>query len=367
MKYVAVVETEIDGASGASTEITPAEVRLMTAELRREAVRNLPRGKYNIMTSETVQSQGSATLEACAEENCVITLGSTIGADYIVRGIISKLRVRFTLSVEMYETVDGNLVASSDPVRSDNIEELVEKAAASCASIYRKFASAQSAVSKPPAAVADTAEEAPEKKAAPKPKPKPREKPRMWLSCGAGAFYAGDYGGGLKWDNGERVTMPLSGGGAYLFLDAVYAEAFAGYRYGGGLWGGTDVPQYVRPDMSRSCLSIGAFAKYPVSAGSVRVFPLIGLDYEAAVSGTLRVNGLEFPLYAASALSALWFRIGAGAEADLNSAVYIRAEALYGARPANGFERGQAQADRNGAKTGNAVGVTVKAAAGIRL
>jgi len=110
-----------------------------STELRREAVNNLPRGRYNVMTSETVQAQGSAVLEDCAEENCVIVLGSKIGADYIVRGIISKLRTKFTLSVEIYETENGNLVASSDPVRSDNIEELVEKAAAACADMYNIF------------------------------------------------------------------------------------------------------------------------------------------------------------------------------------------------------------------------------------
>ncbi|MDR2591826.1 MAG: InlB B-repeat-containing protein [Chitinispirillales bacterium] len=145
VKYVAVVETEVDAASGASDDITSAEVRLMTAELRREAVKNLPRGKYNIMTSETVYAQGSAVLESCADENCVISLGAKIGADYIVRGIISKLRTRFTLSVEIYETENGNLMASSDPVRSENIAELIEKAAAVCAEMYKTFAASQSA------------------------------------------------------------------------------------------------------------------------------------------------------------------------------------------------------------------------------
>jgi len=91
-----------------------------------------------------VQSQGSAVLEECADENCVITLGTKIGADYMVRGIISKLRDRFTLAVEIYETEDGNLVGSATPVRAENIEELVEKVAASCAEMYEKFVKAQS-------------------------------------------------------------------------------------------------------------------------------------------------------------------------------------------------------------------------------
>jgi len=149
MKHVAVVETEVDAASGAAANITAAEVRLVTAELRREAVKNLPPEKYNVMTSETVQAQGGAVLEECAEENCVIALGSKIGADYIVRGIISMLRARLTLTAEVYETDNGNLVASSVPIRAESVEDLVEKASPACAEMYVKFLSAQTARQKP--------------------------------------------------------------------------------------------------------------------------------------------------------------------------------------------------------------------------
>ncbi len=90
LKYVAVVETELDAQSGALTKINKAEVRQITAALRSVAVSSLPQGpgKYNIMTQETIMAQGSAKLDECAEENCVITLGSKIGADYIVQRMI---------------------------------------------------------------------------------------------------------------------------------------------------------------------------------------------------------------------------------------------------------------------------------------
>jgi len=150
IKYVAVVETEIDEQSGAAAKLNRAEVRLMTAELRSTAVKNLPRDRFNIMTSETVMSQGSAKLEECAEENCVIALGAKIGADYIVRGIVSKLGTNLTMSVEMYETEDGNLVATSGVVRSENIADLVDKAAAACAEMYKTFVNTQRPVRKTP-------------------------------------------------------------------------------------------------------------------------------------------------------------------------------------------------------------------------
>ena len=143
IKYVAVVESDIDESSGASEQISRADVRLVTAELRREAVKNLPPKRYVIMTAETVMAQGGAVLEECADENCVITLGSKIGADYIVRGTVSKLGAKFTLQVEMYETENGNLVASCDPVRAESIEELVEKASEACANMYKAWLASQ--------------------------------------------------------------------------------------------------------------------------------------------------------------------------------------------------------------------------------
>jgi hypothetical protein len=140
IKYVAVVETGVDVRSDASSSLNSAEVALITAELRRVAVENLPRDRFNVMTSETVMSMGGAVLEECAEENCVIALGSRIGADYIVRGTISKFQNMLTLSVEMYETDNGTLVASFSPIRSESAVELLEKGATACGEMFRKFA-----------------------------------------------------------------------------------------------------------------------------------------------------------------------------------------------------------------------------------
>jgi len=143
LKYVAVVETDVDAQSGASAGINPAEVREITAELRRQASQNLPLGKYSVMTAETIQSMGGAVLEECAEENCVIALGSRIGADYIVRGTISKFQTKFTLAVELYETDNGTLIVSSDAVRSESLVELLDMAATASAKMYKIFVDGQ--------------------------------------------------------------------------------------------------------------------------------------------------------------------------------------------------------------------------------
>jgi len=155
VKYVAVVETEVDAQSGVAAKLNKAEVREITAVLRNEARNILPSTKYKIMTAETVIAQGGAKLEECAEENCVIALGSKIGADYIVRGAISKFQTEITLSVVMYETEDGTLVASAR-VSSEMAKELLEKTVAACGAMYRTFLSEygiapQSTYQSPPA------------------------------------------------------------------------------------------------------------------------------------------------------------------------------------------------------------------------
>jgi uncharacterized protein (TIGR02145 family) len=156
IKYVAVVETEVDAQSGAAAKINKAEVRQITAVLRKEALKNLPPEKYNIMTSETVQAQGSARLEECSDENCVITLGSMIGADFIVRGIISKFGTKLTVSVDIYETNDGNLVASSELVQSENTAGLLERTAGACGEMYKTFLNAEAQRAKKKAVTTQT-------------------------------------------------------------------------------------------------------------------------------------------------------------------------------------------------------------------
>jgi len=156
VKRVFVAEVGI--SASASAKLTPEEITLVTKSLRNAAVNNLPQNEYKIMTSETVIAQGNAIMEKCESEECVITLGSAIGADFIVRGTVSKIQTMFALTVEMHETEDGNLVASSELARSVNIVELIDKGAKACAEMYRKFVSeqkpaAQTAVTAPPQSV----------------------------------------------------------------------------------------------------------------------------------------------------------------------------------------------------------------------
>jgi hypothetical protein len=125
--------------SEASAKLTKSDVMFITGGLRSEAVKNLPHERYKVMTTETVYAQGSAVLEACAEENCIIKLGSNIGADYIVKGVISKFQNKYTLLVEIYETEDADLIEMSEPVLSEKIDDLLEKGKRVFADMYKSF------------------------------------------------------------------------------------------------------------------------------------------------------------------------------------------------------------------------------------
>jgi len=352
LKYVAVVESDIDEASGASEKISRADVRLVTAELRREAVKNLPPRKYSIMTAETVIAQGGAVLEECADENCVISLGSKIGADYIVRGTVSKLESKFTLQVEMYETDNGTLVASCDPVRSESIGGLIEMASLACGNMFKTWVASQ------------TVTVDPESKRASK------------ISVGAGALFASDFGGGLAYDHGQ-IGMPFYGFGGYLTFDATYAAITIGYAQGGGKWKGPNgLDSDSLPDMPRSILSFGIYSKYPTFGlgKNLNVYPILSIDYELAISGRLEYtydrkyvfDDRNEDGYAASAFNTLWVKIGGGADYYLTQSVYVRAELLYGVRTANTYEdESKDKYSADGTRLGH--GLTVRVGAGFKL
>jgi hypothetical protein len=189
----------------------------------------------------------------------------------------------------------------------------------------------------------------------------------MKLSAGGGAFLANDFGGGLNWNDGVQVTMPYIGGGAYLFFDATYAEAFAAFSGGGGKWESGNVAATdttVLPEMSRKSVNIGVFAKYPFTVGNIKLFPLLGIDYEAALSAELNTDGYKYP-FDASDLNALWFKFGGGMNAALGEKMYIRAELLYGLRGTNKFE--DYESGEWEASIGSAGGVTVRVGMGINF
>jgi len=208
-----------------------------------------------------------------------------------------------------------------------------------------------------------------------KPLPEPHDPSRIKISAGAGALMPRDFGGGASWGNGERVAMPYTGFGAYLFADAMYAEAFFGYSSGGGKWESDNTDPGNLPEMERSCLHIGVIVKYPFGAGWAKFSPLIGLDYDLSIDGTIKnadndnyvFNGKNGRL-GSNALSAMWVRLGGGFDFEMGRRVYLRSEFMYGMRTANAYENNAAaRADDGSGTTMTGHGFTLKIGVGMRF
>jgi len=95
-------------------EITYAEYRHMTDELRRQAVQTLPSGSYAVLTRDNMFSLLPPDEEEamCLAESCAIDIGRAIGAEFISQGKIDKFGGDFSLSIELYETMGGKLIGS---------------------------------------------------------------------------------------------------------------------------------------------------------------------------------------------------------------------------------------------------------------
>jgi len=87
-------------------DLTPNETKFLTDELRRQAMRILPKS-YSVLTREKIITLIPATAE---NFNSVIDIGMVIKSDYVTRGSIGKLGNLFTLTVELYKTSSGNMI-----------------------------------------------------------------------------------------------------------------------------------------------------------------------------------------------------------------------------------------------------------------
>jgi opacity protein-like surface antigen len=160
------------------------------------------------------------------------------------------------------------------------------------------------------------------------------------LSAGVGGYVGGDFGGGSEID-GEKGDTPYFGGGGFAFFDATYAELSVGVLGGGGKWSS---------DYSASVmnLNISVLGKYPIAVGGkLSVFPLLGIDFQAALS--VKVDGEEHDK--PEEFSALWFKLGGGLDYAITGNLYLRFEALYGIRLEN-------EAEKNTKKDNDGVDVT---------
>jgi len=109
-KTVAVLEiTPVDETVG----LKIAEYRHLTDELRTRAREALPRD-YTVLTRDNIISLMPPDAEQadCLAESCAVEIGRAIGAEYVTQGFVGHFGEMLTLTVELYESMSGNMLGS---------------------------------------------------------------------------------------------------------------------------------------------------------------------------------------------------------------------------------------------------------------
>ena len=121
--FVAVLETVTLG-----TSISKAERAFLTDKLRSKAIEVLP--TYNdfvIMTRDNILAMlpPGRSLEEC-EGECMVETGKNISADYVAQARVGQFGSDLTLTVELYETAGGKMLANYTS-KNSSVDELLSE------------------------------------------------------------------------------------------------------------------------------------------------------------------------------------------------------------------------------------------------
>ncbi|MCL2101647.1 MAG: DUF3280 domain-containing protein [Fibromonadales bacterium] len=99
--------------SGEDTDLTITEFRHLTDELRTQAREALPRN-YSILTRDNIIQllPPEEDKSQCLNESCAVEIGRAIGAEYVTQGFVGKFQGMLTLTIELYESMSGNMLGS---------------------------------------------------------------------------------------------------------------------------------------------------------------------------------------------------------------------------------------------------------------
>ncbi|MCL2281698.1 MAG: OmpA family protein [Fibromonadales bacterium] len=289
--------------------------------------------------------------EGVPKENIIaIGYGSSkpLRSNNIKEGRAANRRVEIQLieSQEKYEELKENETKQRDDIRkagivTDEPEQEIE--------------------SEDDAETEDEEEPDAEPKQEPKPEPEsqdedecdePQQKSKIGINIGFSAFFANDFGGGVKMPeiNINKIKIPSAetknpwtGGGTKIFFDFTYAELGLGMAFGNG-------------DLPFTAIDFSLLGKYPIELSeNTSLFPAIGIDYLQDIDGDY---------------SALWFKFGAGMDFAVNEIIFIRPALLYGIRQANQWEKDAAKPVISDGKKGSALlghGFTINVGVGFRI
>ena len=120
-------------------ELTINEIRLLSDELRRQAVNILPAKEFTILTRDGIIAliPPDEKEAECLAESCAVDIGRAIGAEYISSGMIAKFAGKLSLTVELYETMGGRLLGSF-LTYGTSIEGLMETIRAESPAMFEK-------------------------------------------------------------------------------------------------------------------------------------------------------------------------------------------------------------------------------------
>jgi hypothetical protein len=95
-------------------ELTIGETRLLSDELRRQAVNLLPAKEFTVLTRDGIIAliPPDEKEAECLAQSCAVDIGRAIGAEYISSGRIDKFAGKLSLTIELYETMGGRLLGS---------------------------------------------------------------------------------------------------------------------------------------------------------------------------------------------------------------------------------------------------------------
>ena len=119
--FVAVLETVTLG-----TSISKGERIFLTDKLRSKAIEVLPTyNNFVIMTRDNILTMlpPGSTLEEC-EGECLVQTGKNISADYVAQARVGQFGSDLTLTVELYETASGKMLANYTS-KNRSVEELL--------------------------------------------------------------------------------------------------------------------------------------------------------------------------------------------------------------------------------------------------
>ena len=184
--------------------------------------------------------------------------------------------------------------------------------------------------------------------------------PEFKLSAGAGGLFVSQFGGGAR-NYSTEVKFPYAGGGGFAFFDATFAELSLGFFAAGG---DIKISNNTDWDISYKGLDISLLGKYPFAlTEQFTLFPLLGIAYRAFTSVKHDQGNVS---KTAGDLSALWFKLGAGADYAFTDHIFARLGVVYGIRLANKWEKDWASQSL-GKETKLGHGLDVKLAVGYRF